>query len=258
VIEWSEKSQSVILCEGYHDRNFWSGLLQSAGCIDPGIDPDRAARVLFKDPFGDTVAGKGQFGLASPSNGFVRVQPCHGLSNVLPALDVLLSGLESRRTIRIVLVVDPDTDASEAMGGLTIDGVLQFVTSRRPAASLNQDGDISLPESETLISLIRWECDDPQAPGLPAQQTLERLISASIAEAYPERAICVEGWLTNRHEPPELCGKEYSWSYMAGWYAENGCDDFMRAIWSDGKVAQAMENRLRASGAWRIIEQLAK
>ncbi|MDT7815668.1 MAG: hypothetical protein QOJ42_5584 [Acidobacteriaceae bacterium] len=32
-------SESVILCEGYHDRAFWDGWLRYLGCSDPGVPP---------------------------------------------------------------------------------------------------------------------------------------------------------------------------------------------------------------------------
>lgn len=30
-------TESCIVCEGYHDRAFWAGLLLHLGCIDPGL-----------------------------------------------------------------------------------------------------------------------------------------------------------------------------------------------------------------------------
>jgi hypothetical protein len=40
----------------------------------------------------------------------------------------------------------------------------------------------------TKVSLLRLIVSDPPTAGLPDQQTLERLVSAALAAAYPPRA----------------------------------------------------------------------
>jgi hypothetical protein len=45
---------------------------------------------------------------------------------------------------------------------------------------------------------------------------------------------------------------------MAGWYADHGCEAFYRVLWSDPNVVGELEKRLRASGPWRIAEELAR
>ena len=37
-------SESVVLCEGYHDRAFWAALLEHLGCADPGRNPGKRGR----------------------------------------------------------------------------------------------------------------------------------------------------------------------------------------------------------------------
>jgi len=86
---------------------------------------------------------------------------------------------------------------------------------------------------------------------------LERLVCAAVVAAYPLRADAVQTWLASRPAPPAPTPKEYAWSYMAGWYAEYGCDAFYSNIWRDAAVTSALEDRLRQSGAWRIAEVLA-
>lgn len=50
--------ETVILCEGYHDRAFWSGWLLHLGCTDPGLPkPGRTGRQEVVDAGGRTVKG---------------------------------------------------------------------------------------------------------------------------------------------------------------------------------------------------------
>jgi hypothetical protein len=45
---------------------------------------------------------------------------------------------------------------------------------------------------------------------------------------------------------------------MAGWYAEHGCEDFYSGLWRDERVRVELEKRLRASGAWDVVEVLVE
>lgn len=112
--------------------------------------------------------------------------------------------------------------------------------------------------AQTTVSLVVWKTDDEPASGLPQKQTLERLVSAAIREAYPERAEEVHRWLRSRTDPPEPNPKDYSWSYMAGWNSEAGCESFLAQIWKDELVAASLKTRLEASGAWDIALSLTK
>lgn len=122
---------------------------------------------------------------------------------------------------------------------------------------MNSDGNIEVDGGATMVALIRWETNDPPAPSVPDQQTLERLVSAALAAAYPPRAKAVQDWLDARPNPPQPDPKEHAWSHMAGWYAEHGCEHFYANLWRDADVARELESRLRSSGAWRIAETLA-
>jgi hypothetical protein len=126
-----------------------------------------------------------------------------------------------------------------------------------PGAAVNADGEIEVDGGATKISLVRWEVADPKAPGLPDQQTLERLASAALAAVYPARAASVQRWLDARPIPPGADPKEHAWSYMAGWYAEQGCEAFYSNLWNDPRVVAEPEARLRSSGAWQIAATLA-
>jgi hypothetical protein len=93
---------------------------------------------------------------------------------------------------------------------------------------------------------------------VPLKQTLERLTCASVCAAYPARPGAVETWLAQRPEAPAADHKAYAWSFMAGWYSERGCEAFYSSLWDDPLIAKELEQRLKASGAWRIAEELAQ
>ncbi len=253
-------SESVILCEGYHDRAFWAGWLLHLGCTDPGLPPvGRTTRTPINDPWGDRVTG-GQFAYLSNTKQFIRVRPCHGKSNILAAARIRLRERTSKRLLQLVINVDPDVStAGTGTGatGLQRQDVLQLAHTFDPAAAFNADRNVEVDGGATIVALVRWETNDPPAPGLPDQQTLERLVSAALVAAYPPRAKAVQDWLDTRPNPPAVDPKEHGWSYMAGWYAGHGCEDFYANLWRDVAVVGELESRLRLSGAWQIAEAVA-
>jgi len=173
---------------------------------------------------------------------------------------IRLGQRSSKAVLRLVINIDSDVTASGAgIGplGLHRHDVEQLVRSLDPGAAVNADGEIELDGGATKVSLVRWEVGDPPAPGLPDQQTLERLTSAALAAAYPARAASVQTWLDARPIPPGADPKEHAWSYMAGWYAEHGCEAFYSNLWKDTRVVVELETRLRSSGTWQIAEALA-
>jgi hypothetical protein len=205
------------------------------------------------------VAG-GQYAYHSKSHSFVRLVPCNGKGNILREARNRLTQRTTKRLLRVVINVDADTTAAGmAPGptGLRQQDVLHQTQQIDPAASMNANGEIELDGGATKVSLVRWEVSDPTARGLPVQQTLERLVSAAQAAAYPARAAAVQNWLDARPSPPGPDPKEHAWSYMAGWYAEHGCEAFYANLWKDAGIVAELEARLRASGAWQIAATLA-
>jgi hypothetical protein len=253
-------SESIIYCEGYHDRAFWKGWLEHLGCCDPGLPPPgRTGRVPVYDPWSTEVKG-GQFAYMSPSKHFIRVVPCGGKTKVLPAASNRLKQRNSKAVVRLVLNIDADLTAGGAATGptgLQRRDVEHFARTFDPAAVVNADGEIEIDGGATRICLVRWEAPEPSTRGLPDQQTLERLVSAALAGAYPGRPPAVQDWLDGRPGPPGADPKEHAWSYMAGWYAEHGCEAFYSNLWTDPLVTAELETRLKASGAWQIATALA-
>lgn len=254
-------SESVIFCEGYHDRAFWKGWLGHLGCTDPGSPPlGRTGRVPIYDPWNTQVKG-GQYAYRSRSGQFIRVVPCQGKSNILPDARTRLRQRNSKALPRLVINVDSDLNArgqAVSPSGLQRQSVEHMVRQLPSSPVINAAGDIELDGGTTTVSLVCWEVNDPPSTGLPDQQTLERLVCAALIAAYPLRATSVHQWLSTRPAPPGSDPKEYAWSYMAGWYAEHGCEDFYSYLWNDPQVVVELESRLRSSGAWLIAETLAR
>jgi len=259
-------NESVILCEGFHDRAFWAEWLLILRCTDPG-DREGRPRAPVLDPWGERVVG-GQFGFESRTRKFIRIVPCDGDSRKVQqaARDRLESerqrwtqGAEPRLT-RLVLNVDPDAsaDGETARTGFRVQDLERLVRGKDPSVATDSGDDFALFDGGTLVSLIRWEAADPPAPGLPDQQALERVVCAAVLAAYPQRGPSVQDWLDSRPDPPPPDPKEHAWSYVAGWYAEHGCEDFFRHVWRDETIRTQLESRLRQSGAWRVAEALAE
>lgn len=250
------KRQSIILCEGFHDRAFWQGWLLAQNFKDPGVRPG-SARAPVQDPWGRTVA-RGQFAFIAPSGHFVRVVPCGGRPKMLPEARLCLKQRAINPLVCLVLNVDTDEDVEGPTSGAQFLGDLfKFARSEDETAALAGPGAITMDQGKTTISSVRWTVDDPATRGTPNQQTLERLVCCSLASAFPQRADSVQSWLDSRPDAPPAGVKEYAWSYMAGWNAEHGCEQFFAGLWRIPEVAQELEKRLRASGAWEIVETLS-
>lgn len=109
-------SESVILCEGFHDRAFWKGWLLYLGCLDLGsLAATTTTPPQILDPWNDPVT-KGQFAFKSKSGHFLRVRPCGGKEKILPLANNRLQTRISKRLVRLVVNVDPDIAAGPFSG----------------------------------------------------------------------------------------------------------------------------------------------
>ncbi|MFO0588929.1 MAG: hypothetical protein U0441_15370 [Polyangiaceae bacterium] len=257
--------ESVILCEGYDDQQFWAELLQGRLGFR---DPRKEGAV---DPFGKAIP-KAQHGHIAPGGHFVRVVSCGSREKVFEALAPQLERRKKDPLRRLVVSVDCDAieparvaDSMTSIRDATLD------RARRADSALKEspDGAFLLDGGATTVSTIAWWCDDDSSD-LPRKQTLERLVCAALREAHPARAAAVHTWLQARPDPPfsvtkegvvperrlSLEPKEHAHSHFAGWFAEHGSGFFFRAVWQDDAVAAALTARLRKTGAWRAIESL--
>lgn len=254
----SDPIESVIFCEGYHDRAFWKGWLQHCRCTNLA-EPEagREGPKPVYDPWGDRVAG-GQYGFRSRSEHFIRVVPCGGKDKIVGFARRRLKDRERRPLANLILNVDSDQNAGlTEVGtcGISPQRFEQLVREFDPAAQVGTTNHVAL--GDTQLYVIRWETEDPTARGLPEKQTLERLVCAAVVSAYPDRAEPLQNWLDSRPVPPPANPKEHAWSYMAGWYADHGCEDFYTHVWRDESIVAELEARLRAAGTWAAIEQVA-
>ncbi len=260
----SAAEESVILCEGFHDRAFWAGLLErKLQCTDARPKLANGNLGTAMDPFVPSGrVSSGDFAFHTPSGAFVRIRPCHGDSKVLAMTTIRLKERTTKALRHLIVNLDVDADDDDAeRAKLRAEGieqrVEQIVTSIDPSAKRRADNDIEVDGGKTLVSTVLWTTQDPAAPELPVKHTLERLVCAALHEAYPERAAAVAGWLANRPSPPPPSPKDHAWSHMAGWYGAKGCDEFYQALWNDEKVAAQLQKRLVANGSWRAIDAIA-
>ena len=258
--------ESVILCEGYHDRAFWGGWLEHLDCTNLGRPPGGTGRVHVLDPWGNDVTA-GQHAYRSRSGNFVRVFPCGGdRRRVLRESRNRLAEDRERvqqhaepRLARLILSIDPDfnADGTSPQTGFRHQDLHTLMLEYDPSAAQGEHGDLVLFGGAVLISLIRWEATDQVGDGVPIQQTLERLVCAALVATYPDRGPAVQRWLDARPDGPQAGPKEFGWSFMAGWYAEFGCEGFYRHLWRSERVVAELRSRLTQCGAWRVAEALA-
>lgn len=231
--------QHVILCEGYDDRAFWVGWLLRLGFKDLSLRADSSRTKRVEDPWGRLVS-RGQFGFGTPGGAFVRLVPCDGGGNVAPTAAQFFKEHATHPVGKLLINLDSD-DTLGATSTSASDIIARILASG--------------PASVEVCPII-WACQDLDAPGIPAKQTLERLVAASIAAAYPQRGPSVATWLAAEPRGGDS-HKHHALSYLAKWYAEHGADDFYKALWRDEATAEQLERRLRTGGAWAHVDALA-
>jgi hypothetical protein len=247
-------SESVVFCEGFHDRAFWKGLLLHLNCTDPGIVPGASTRGTIKDPFGGDVVG-GRFAYSSPAGPFIQVIPCHGKGNILRNVRIRLSR-PSTEPVRHMIIND-DADVPEGTPNRPTPGaILSTLQKIDPGARQVGPAAWRMFGGNTDVALTQWAAPDPPTDGVPKIQTLERLVCASVCAAHAGRGAAVKTWLDSRPTPPADNVKDYAWSYMAGWNSGDGCAEFYSGLWSDPAIAAELEKRLRSSGGWAVAEAL--
>jgi len=249
-------SQSCILCEGYHDRAFWKGLLGFLRCESLG-----GPGIIARDPQGKIVRG-GEFAFRATRGGFIRIAPVQGRNKLLPLAKSRLNARMDEPLRHLVINSDSDLHADGTpapRGELQFETILQMARSFDPNASKAAEHVISLDAGTCKIISFPWRSTDPPIPGVPNQQTLERLICSALAAVHKDRPAPLEAWLKSRPSPPPTNPKEHAFSYLAGWFAENGSyEAFCESLWNDRLIAAQLRGQLERQGVWTLIEEIAE
>jgi hypothetical protein len=189
------KTESVVFCEGFHDRAFWKGWLFHLGCTDPGAQLKGAStRRPVSDPWGGNVI-QGRFAFNSPTGHFIQVSPCGGKSNLIPLVRQRLKKHTTEPVRRIVVNEDSDLPAGAAADMATPASVEAVVKDFDPAAT--------------------------QSPPANGSCTLGRLASRSSAGALPIRRLteCRVSKHSSASFPPQYVPHmaDAEWLYGTGW-----------------------------------------
>ncbi|WP_394794591.1 hypothetical protein [Armatimonas sp.] len=250
------QSESVIVCEGYFDRAFWHGLLMHHfKCTDQRKE----------GPWG-RVPGGGVYGFTSPTGRALRIVPTNTRPRKGNSRNPVFQGgelfLQERQTQPIeymILNIDADTESAEEDAARDYSAqLLKLIQETVSEAVLWAEREVAFGDPVTCISLIPWHFPGEVSPPVPQKQTLERLVSVALGAVYPERAKNVTSWLDSRVDSPKPSPKEVTWSYMAGWHAELGCEAFFKEIWRDSQVADELIRILQGNGSWEIITRFTE
>jgi hypothetical protein len=258
----SVRSESVILCEGHHDRAFLKGWLEKLEFRNLATEHSSGPIKVY-DPWDKPVLG-GQFGFRwPPSDQFVRIVPCHGpwVGKIRRAAKNRLGRRSTEALDHLVFVVDLDGfigDDFQEAERRRVESLAGLLRELELEHTKTDDNDFLIDDDDgsTHISIVHWRCDDGDGPGIPRKQTLERVVCASLAAVYPERAEAVQHWLDGRPDPPGESPSAPAWSFMAGWYPDYDCEAFYSELWNDAQVAEALTERLNAIGATGVMTKL--
>jgi len=253
-------TETYIVCEGYHDRSFWSGALIFLGCNDPGIKAVDRPRVPVYDPWGVKVE-KGQFGFRTRQDHFIRIVPTHGRSRIMETARNRIEQRKVNELHRLVICIDEDIPVEgfkRKQDESHIQDLLNWVKAIDHVAKIDGN-DVLLGDTDSRVSLIRWRtADNTDKPGLPAKQTLERILCKALVQAFPDRAEPVEQWLAGRPDPPKENPKEHALSYLAGWFADAAnYESAIRVWWEKDQIKDRLKTVLQETEIWSIMEEIA-
>ena len=231
-----------VLCEGYHDRAFWKGLLLHHGYEE--------CRKLD----GKKIAG-GVYGYRFKDKHSLKVIPCGGKPEIRKKAIIRLRQLDIDPLDHLLINLDPDSEdysdkpCRDMVKGLLNDSSRKY-KEKNGHFLLENRGDM------TTISLVVWGTRASGGRYLPGQQTLERLVCSAVLTNYPERGPAVGQFLKAEPHGGKVGPKQFAWSYMAKWAGDRGCEDFFNSVWEDPKLAHTLENLLKETGAWQSVAEI--
>ncbi|MGC4094052.1 MAG: hypothetical protein QM756_40315 [Polyangiaceae bacterium] len=229
-----------LFCEGYHDRAFLGGLLVSR----PGWrDPRGSKNQPVLNPVSGLKVEKGRHSFEHAGGAFVEVVPAEGRPKVIKFAKQRVKAAPTSPLAGVIAVVDLDSEDQDLQ--------LEEVLTQQRQHVQNIQGTF-----ETAVSVVQWCALGPAMPGVPAKHTLERVVCLALGRAYSDRAAHVHRWLDVVAAGAPSDVKQFAWSYMAGWYAEHGCDDFYRCLWRDPEVVAHLYDVLVPSGIMEVLREL--
>jgi hypothetical protein len=233
---------AIVLYEGYHDRQFWSGWLKSRGWENQ--PPSTEGKIL--DPLGREVK-KGKYALRRGASSAV-LEPCDGWRNISKNFKThLLNARPSRDPGRIDHLIPCFDDDIE---------------SRDHAASIRDrfaevTGNAAPGETSWTYEGIRVDILHIRARSKSFGNRLDGLVADCYSRAHPDRASSIAEWIQSLPSPPPQTDKQTMWTIMAGWYPAKGCDAFLQeSIWGDERTRRELENALEEIGATSIVEAM--
>lgn len=250
----SDPQESVVLVEGFDDRDFWKGLLLHLGCTEARSGPSSLHRET------------GVFTYQGATQKLVHVMPYKAPTPRRP------EGMELSAAVRIKvharltkplsrLVIGSDADLHPTLEDAR-KSVRDLLVRECPNVTETSESDFAIDGGALVVSTLflhgaaARDTEGRLPAGVPEQPAIEQLACAAIADAYPSRAESVARWLVDRPSPSGKIHKAHAWSHYAGWFTSHGTGDFYSALWRDERVVQALLRLLKQQGALRIIEPL--
>lgn len=249
-----EKAWSIVICEGYHDRAFWKGmLLHGLGCTDPS---DAGKRNVY-DPW-DEMVTRGRFGFLDDQKRLIVVVPSHGDTKVGRTAEEFLQKRQDKPLRRLVLNVDDDAAVGAASNAPSRRATfIDLIKKHEPNLKELQNGDIELRDG-CIVSIVVWSSmGAPQQDGVPSHENLERLVCSALAAVDPARAGHVSSFLASAgHTAARAEAKAHAWSYMAHRWPEDGCERFFEHLWAGEEIRGQLIPLL--GDGWRVAQDLVK
>lgn len=240
--------ESLILCEGFDDRDFLAGWLQHA---NGWSDPTDGGREL-PPTFGGGKPERGVFYFDDPSGvARVGILQAGGRAGLTPRIKLRLEGFSPLRSL--VVVADPDHDV-DSQSRPVIDLVRQALVADGFAAN----GPPPWTVGNLHVEVVEMAVGTHAAAELDAQERLERLVTAAFAEAHPDRYSAMLQWLNGRPRPSGSTAMAMHWSAMAAWFPDTGGADYLRrAIWQDPPMAKTLRRLVGLTGLDVVTQRLA-
>ena len=150
----TESVESIIYCEGYHDRSFWDGILKHLGC--------RSLKTLdgtaVIDPFGEEMKG-GHFAYHSKSDKFLRLVPCHSKKDVIRFAKLRLKLITTKPIDRLILNFDsdlsPDISIEEA-AKMRLANLEDKARNISPTTTMSKTFDFNFEGGTPSITFVEW------------------------------------------------------------------------------------------------------